>query len=191
MDFNFKEIASGKLVVTHAQSGWTTGEVAIKYLRWVAEYFNGTMDWPDVVEEPDDEEEEEEAQQEVEEGPEEELNDTLWDQITDDAGELQHSVCVLWDLYAAHRDRKVKKNSPVHLEWIPAGLTDQFQPLDRRIFGSLKSSARARMDTWLRRHSLTEMDWTIPIKLLLEAWAGITEEEVKKAWSHFITYNSN
>lgn len=94
---------------------------------------------------------------------------------------------ILWDLYAGHRDRKVQKNSPVHLEWIPGGLTDQYQPLDRRIFGSLKSRARARMDAWLRTHSMTEMDCIVPIRILLDAWDSITEAEVKGAWDHLIT----
>lgn len=69
-----------------------------------------------------------------------------------------------------------------------AGLTDQYQPLDRRIFGSLKSRAKCRMDSWLRTHAMKEMDFTVPIRCLLDAWASITNNEVRRSWSHLISY---
>jgi hypothetical protein len=40
----------------------------------------------------------------------------------------------------------------MQIHFIPAGLIDQYQPLDRRIFGALKSSAREM----LLRRSTTE-----------------------------------
>ena len=76
----------------------------------------------------------------------------------------------------------------MHLETIPAGLTDEYQPLDRRIYGSLKARAKARYDVWLRRHTMEEMDWDVAVEILMDAWASVTEKDVKSAWSHLITY---
>ena len=173
-----REVRRGDLVICHAKSGWTTSRVAIEYLRWVAEWFNGKMDWPDYIEDPDELDEEEEEGEEA----------TIWDQLMDDESEMKHSVCVLWDLYSAHRQAGVIANAPVHLEFIPGGLTDEYQPLHRRIFGALKKMAHARMDSWLRSHSASEMDISVPIRVLLDSWAAITEDQVKSASSHLITY---
>jgi hypothetical protein len=49
------------------------------------------------------------------------------------------------DLFSVHRDSSVQElpqNLHIRLEFIPAGATDELQPLDQRIFGNFKQSAR-------------------------------------------------
>jgi hypothetical protein len=55
---------------------------------------------------------------------------------------------VIWDVYAAHRDLTVKvkaRELDIRLIYIPPGMTDKLQPLDSRIFGSLKARVKARV----------------------------------------------
>jgi hypothetical protein len=66
----------------------------------------------------------------------------------------------------------------ITLDLIPAGLTDKWQPLDSRIFESLKMRARGLFDDqWLRDESI-ELTVATSIALPLKAWDSITQEEI-------------
>jgi hypothetical protein len=61
-------------------------------------------------------------------------------------------LVVILDTYSAHRTDAVKSTAAqlgIRLEFIPPGCTDLLEPLDRRIFGVLKSDGRQH---W-REHS--------------------------------------
>jgi hypothetical protein len=74
----------------------------------------------------------------------------------------------------------------VTLEFIPAGLTDEWQSLDLRIFGSLKMCARALFgDEWIRDDSV-ELTVAKAIQLLLRTCESITQEEILKAWNKIV-----
>ena len=54
-------------------------------------------------------------------------------------------IYLILDVFPAHRHQKVIKEAAelnIDLIFIPAGLTDTYQPLDRSIFGVLKAKAR-------------------------------------------------
>jgi hypothetical protein len=54
-------------------------------------------------------------------------------------------LIVILDAYAAHRSREVREIAEtweIQLVFIPPGCTNRLQPLDRRVFGVLKSHAR-------------------------------------------------
>ena len=54
---------------------------------------------------------------------------------------------LLWDVFSAHKNEEVQelaRELGIGMGYIPVGLTSRHQPLDKRIFGSLKSRARAR-----------------------------------------------
>jgi hypothetical protein len=58
-------------------------------------------------------------------------------------------ITLLWDLSAFYRCSEAQELAPqlnIRLEFIPAGATGDYQPLDRRIFGNLKSRTRSRFD---------------------------------------------
>jgi hypothetical protein len=99
------------------------------------------------------------------------------------------NLCLLWDLFSAHHEEQVKRKAEeVHtaLEFTPAGLTDEWQSLDLRIFGSLKMRARGLFnDQWLRDESI-EFTVATSIALLLKAWESITQEEILGAWNKVI-----
>jgi hypothetical protein len=105
-----------------------------------------------------------------------------------DLAERQH-LCLVWDCFSAHRDDLVKSRAEgkdITLEFIPAGLTDEWQPLDLRIFGSLKMQARALFDDeWIRDDSV-ELIVAKAIQLLFRAWESITQEEILEAWNGIV-----
>jgi hypothetical protein len=56
---------------------------------------------------------------------------------------------VLWDLFSAHREQRVKDRAQelgIQLIFIPAGMIGEYLPLDRGIFKSLNAQARASFD---------------------------------------------
>jgi hypothetical protein len=94
-------------------------------------------------------------------------------------------LCLLWDSFSAHRDEDVRREASgldIAVEYIPSGMTDEWQPLDLRIFGSLKQRARALFDDQWAREDGLELTATTAIALLLKAWDSITQEEILNAW---------
>jgi hypothetical protein len=56
-------------------------------------------------------------------------------------------IHLLFDVYRLHVQevgRALAEQLQIALHFISAGMTDEYQPLDRRVFGYLKSSARKR-----------------------------------------------
>jgi hypothetical protein len=93
----------------------------------------------------------------------------------------EKELVLVWDVYSAHRDPLVKEKAielGIKLIFIPPGMTGTLQPLDRRIFGSLKARGKAR---WARSLSgqLTKFD---SLRFMLMAWDAISQREVWKAW---------
>lgn len=92
-------------------------------------------------------------------------------------------VVLLWDVFISHRCPETKtlaEQLDIRLDFIPPGATGDCQPLDRRLFGSLKSRARARFDAaWAQNHDPTMED---SIAMLLDAWRSIDQFEVLAAW---------
>ena len=96
---------------------------------------------------------------------------------------------LLWDLYSSHRCPEIKEYSrkkEVTLEYIPAGLTGQWQPLDCKIFGELKQKAKQRFDAYYGRCLATGEDpqFRMPdaIAMLVDVWHRLSEENVRRAW---------
>jgi hypothetical protein len=95
----------------------------------------------------------------------------------------ERQIVLIWDIFPAHRTEWIKslaRELGIKLDFIPAGMTGECQPLDRRIFGSLKARARARFDA-LYSHDKepTMMD---SVGMLLGAWNSINQDEVLRAW---------
>jgi hypothetical protein len=94
-------------------------------------------------------------------------------------------LIVILDAYAAHRSREVREIArlwEIQLVFIPPGCTDKLQPLDRRVFGVLKSYAR---QLWRKQHHESGgAKTTRPMMAanLCEAWRRITEGLIQDAW---------
>jgi hypothetical protein len=71
----------------------------------------------------------------------------------------------------------------IHLHWIPSGLTDIMQPLDRSVFGALKAEYRAihRGDMAHREDKhMTKADF---IAYLVLAWDLVSEGAIHRGWT--------
>ena len=91
---------------------------------------------------------------------------------------------LLLDLHASHRTEQVKtlaKSLDISLHFIPAGMTDLLQPCDRRIFGSLKATARKlwreRGETHQKSRGKREA-----VEDLICAWEKLSTVTIEEAW---------
>ena len=92
---------------------------------------------------------------------------------------------VVWDLHSSHRDQELRDwatANDIGLTFVPAGQTDEWQPLDRKLFGSLKTRAQKRLEDMMVDREFVSMDIIDAIVILLESWELITPEEVERAW---------
>jgi hypothetical protein len=98
----------------------------------------------------------------------------------------REQISLLIDIYVAHIQEQAKHLAAelgIILHFIPAGLTDQFQPLDRRVFGRLKSSVRSwfmRRPRDQRREKATKPE---AVEVLIKCWTQLSESVVEEAWS--------
>ena len=94
--------------------------------------------------------------------------------------------CVLiLDVYPGHRTEDVIKKArslKIELLYVPAGGTSIYQPLDRRIFGELKSRARRAMMRIQSCGGSIKNPYDKALDVLVECWDAIPTENVSKAW---------
>ena len=99
---------------------------------------------------------------------------------------FQHEeVHLILDVYTAHRTELVKetaRNNNIKLYFIPPGCTDLVQPLDVKVFGALKATARKLFrERYIGVHSpkVTSQD---AVQNLIKAWEGISSQLAEDAW---------
>jgi hypothetical protein len=94
-------------------------------------------------------------------------------------------VLLILDTYAAHRSADVRAVATLYeieLVFIPPGCTDRLQPLDRKVFGALKSFARQQ---WRRHYHETfgaKVKRSTIAQGLVEAWNRLTPKPIEAAW---------
>ena len=94
-------------------------------------------------------------------------------------------VHLILDVYAAHRTERVKetaKNNNIHLHFIPPGCTDLVQPLDVKVFGSLKATARKLFRERFGALSGRKVSSQDAVQNLIRAWEGIGINVTEEAW---------
>lgn len=138
-EYNAEAVRRGDLFITHSETGWVDGDVAVKYLTWLR-------------------------------------------------GRMAGPIALVWDVFAAHRDCDVKREAmeqEITLAYIPAGQTDYWQPLDRRIFGNLKQRGVGRWNAQFLREEQPELSVATAATILLKSWESIGQDEIQDAWEHF------
>jgi hypothetical protein len=103
-------------------------------------------------------------------------------------------IGLLWDCFSAHKRDSVKAKAGtlgIELKYVPAGQTGEWQPLDHRIFGVLKSKGKS---AWAEEQvkaigispeEKEELNMIWAIRSLVRCWDGISTETIKGAWSMF------
>jgi hypothetical protein len=92
---------------------------------------------------------------------------------------------LILDSYSVHRaaaTKTVARRLGIQLHFIPAGWTDTLQPLDRYIFGALKSMCRRLFHRHLQHDDDGRITKPDAIQFLIEAWNTLSTSIVRKAW---------
>ena len=95
-------------------------------------------------------------------------------------------IDLICDCYSVHIQEDVRNAAAalnINLHFIPPGATDLLQPLDRFVFGGLKSMARA---LWLQRymqHPDSKQTITEAAALLVLCWNALETKIFAKAWN--------
>jgi hypothetical protein len=94
----------------------------------------------------------------------------------------------LWlvlDCYSVHRDEAVKacaESLNIVLEFLPPGMTDSFQPLDRYVFGCMKAKCRRLFRMHVAWDPSARLDTRIAVQWLIQAWEAVGANVLKEAW---------
>jgi hypothetical protein len=89
-------------------------------------------------------------------------------------------------VYPRHRTERVlatAEANDVELLFVPAGGTGRFQPLDRRVFGELKSRARAEFGRRLGLAGGADIDYETSVDILVTCWNAIPTNNIRNAWN--------
>lgn len=98
-------------------------------------------------------------------------------------------IHLIVDIHWSHRGTKVTNHARglnIILHIIPAGCTDLLQPLDRQIFGPLKSSVRKLFRIWSYRNYAQNYTISQAITHFKCAWDSFSDESVRHSWSIYI-----
>jgi hypothetical protein len=97
-------------------------------------------------------------------------------------------IDLIWDSYSAHRDKEVEsaaRGLKINLYFIPPGATDQYQPLDIKVFGALKSMARKAWTQRYMENPDAPQDKGSAVQILLTTWNDIHADVVISAWNQY------
>lgn len=100
-------------------------------------------------------------------------------------------LCLVLDQYPTHltptsASRAADLN--IRIVRVPKGATGIWQPLDRRIYGAMKSMARARWARLFARSEMPRATRELAAELALTCWKEISEELILEAWNFDETY---
>ncbi len=95
---------------------------------------------------------------------------------------------LLLDLHSSHRSNEIKKLAAelnITLHYIPAGQTDKYQPLDRKVFGALKATARHLIRERLSENSEFQFTKQNSVSDLICSWEQLTVDTVLDSWDFY------
>ena len=92
---------------------------------------------------------------------------------------------LIFDMYSSHRDAEVRELASrlnIEVYFIPPGLTDEFQPLDRRVFGCLKAGGKAAFRVLYRKDPGQKFTTQSAVSCLVKAWTHLSDKVISDAW---------
>jgi hypothetical protein len=98
--------------------------------------------------------------------------------------EAAHIVLILDQFYAHDTfDVRARANRlDIELVFVPKGGTGTYQPLDRRVFGALKSKGRSKWTAHAFQNPGAQCTRSEAARLLLESWEELPEACVQSGW---------
>jgi hypothetical protein len=95
-------------------------------------------------------------------------------------------IQLILDCYSVHRSEQIKEYAAarcIRLWFIPAGHTDAMQPLDRAVFGAMKSIFRRRFEEQQRNSRDMRVTKTTAVTILTEIWNNLSADSIRMGWS--------
>lgn len=95
-------------------------------------------------------------------------------------------IWLVLDCYSVHRTEAMRSHAEgmgIHLVFIPPGLTDEFQPLDRFVFGAMKAACRRLYGSHCQSDPSCAMTRKTAAAFLIRAWEGVSPHVLDEAWS--------
>jgi hypothetical protein len=93
---------------------------------------------------------------------------------------------LILDCYSVHRSKEIKEHAQrvqIKLWFIPAGHTDELQPLDRAVFGAIKSIFRRRFEELCRRSPNGRVTKSVAVRILIEIWENLSPAAIHSGWA--------
>ena len=100
-----------------------------------------------------------------------------------------HTIHIILDVFRAHITDKVyqtAKELNIKFYLIPAGMTDDLQPLDRKIFGPLKRFASKLFSNRYRDEPAMKRTKIDACQDMVRSWERITSEQIRESFEHFL-----
>jgi hypothetical protein len=97
---------------------------------------------------------------------------------------------LILDVHPSHRTEEVKREARslnIQLIYVPPGATDDMQPLDRKVFGALKSEARRLFRQSAADNPALKICRKQAAQTMLQAWALLTDDTLEAAWDIYET----
>jgi hypothetical protein len=95
-------------------------------------------------------------------------------------------IHLILDCYSVHRSEQIKQYAAdrcIKLWFIPAGHTDALQPLDRAVFGAIKSIFRRRFEECQRNSWDKRVTKTKAVEILHEIWNQLSPDSIHLGWN--------
>lgn len=92
---------------------------------------------------------------------------------------------LLLDIHASHRGQQIislAHELNITLHYIPAGQTDKYQPLDRKVFGGLKATARHLIYQKLSENPENQITKKGSVSELIYSWDHMSVDTILEAW---------
>jgi hypothetical protein len=93
------------------------------------------------------------------------------------------------DCHAVHRSPEIRGHAAslgIRLWFIPAGHTDELQPLDRAVFGALKAKFRRRFQLECRQDPHHRVTKSAAIEILRQIWDGLGDPAISKGCQIYV-----
>ena len=98
-------------------------------------------------------------------------------------------IYLLLDTFTVHRKpelRELANGLNIRMIFVPAGMTDKYQPLDRQVFGALKATAKRYVYRQMAADPGSRIGMSGAIAILVRCWEGLSPSVINSAWSLYV-----
>jgi hypothetical protein len=104
----------------------------------------------------------------------------LKQQLSDD-----DPISLMLDCYSVHRNQRIRDAAAdlgIVLKFVPAGMTDELQPLDRAVFGIMKSAMIGMWRQYCADCETPRLTHKVGAQFLMRAWEMVSARVIANGW---------